>query len=225
MVLHNGIRSLAWGLGAFLFSAAILGHSAFAADWSERPPGGRQILYKGKLWPPYPRPTGKEAKFLHQYHYAHYWPHPQNCEDRGNVRAALNSQVANGWIDATTLYEYHFDKTTNQLNSAGMAHLEYILYRVPSIHRSAFVQMSESPQVDQIRLANVQTSASTILQGDPLPSMALRRARAYGTSAQEIDMISRNYLSGTPTPRLPVSSGSGGGGAAAGGDGGGGMGD
>ena len=226
MLCHGWKRLVLNGLGAILLSVSAFANFLFAADWTVRPVGGRQVTYKGKLWPPFPRPTGKEAKCIHQYHYGHYWPFPQNCEDRNNVRSALNTQVAQGWIEATTLYDYHFDKSTNQLNSAGLAHLEYILFRVPSMHRSAFVQMSKSGQIDQLRLANVQESANELLQGDAMPSLALRRARAYGTSAQEIDMISRNYLSGTPTPRLPISStGSGGGSGDSGAGGGGGSGD
>jgi len=167
-------------------------------------PGGRQTEYKGRFWPPFPRPVGKEAKWIHQYHYAHYWPYPQNCEDRVSVTNALNLQAANGWADATTLYHYHFDPETSQLNSSGMAHLEYILFRTPVHRRTVFVQMSPSVQIDQTRLASVQNVAGVLSQNAGIPEIALRRARAYGTSAEEIDVMSRRYIGSAPAPRLPV---------------------
>jgi hypothetical protein len=99
--------------------------------------------------------------------------------------------------------------------------LEYILFRVPGQYRSAFVQMSNSPQNDQQRVANVQAAASTLLNDGNLPPITLRRARAYGTPAAEIDMISRQYISSTPVPRLATSGSASG--ASAGSSGGGGS--
>lgn len=185
-------------------------------DSASRPPGSRQFEYKGKLWPPFPRPTGKEPKFIQQYHYTHYWPHPQSCEDQSSVRNALSMQVANGWVEGTTLFNYHFDPETEQLNTAGMAHLEYILFRVPAQRRSVFIQISASAQTDQARLTSVQNSMGSMLQNNNLPPVAMRRTRAYGTSAEEVDLISRKYLSGAPSPRLSVSGASGGAAGAAG---------
>lgn len=210
MVMGNWRKRVASGLLGTAAVVSLIGNVAFAADWSERPAGGRQIQYAGKCWPPFPRPTGKEQKCVHQYHYAHYWPHPQACEDISSVRNALNMQGANGWVEGTTLFNHHFNADTNQLNSAGIAHLEYILFRVPGQYRSAFVQMSNSPQNDQQRVANVQAAASTLLNDGNLPPIALRRARSYGAAAAEIDMISRQYISSTPTPRLGTTSSTGG---------------
>lgn len=215
MIIGNWRKRVAAGLLGTAAVVSLIGNVAFAADWSERPPGGRQIEFKGKLWPPFPRPTGKEAKCLHQYHYAHYWPYPHSCEDISSVRAALNVQASNGWVEATTLFNHHFNADTNQLNSAGIAHLEYVLFRVPGQYRSAFVQMTNSPQSDQMRVANVQAAASSLLNDSNLPPIALRRARSYGTSAAEVDMISRQYMSSTPVPRLGTTSATGGGGASA----------
>ncbi len=198
-------RSCLWGLATFV---SLSGGLAFGLDHAEGPPGDRQVEKCGKLWPPFPRPVGKKARCVDQFHYTHYWPYPHTCEDQSSVRAALNMQATNGWVEGTTLFNYHFTKETNQLNSAGMAHLEYILFRVPSQHRAAFVQMSNSAQADQARVASVQAAASGMLQDASLPPIALRRARAYGANAEEIDMISRKFLAGTPTPRLTGNAGS-----------------
>jgi hypothetical protein len=195
---------------------SLAGNLALAGDDIERPPGDRQIQHRGKLWPPFPRPVGKPARLVDQYHYTHYWPYPHTCEDKSSVRAALDLQASNGWIEGTTLFNYHFDKETNQLNSAGIAHLEYILFRVPGQHRAAFIQMSSSAQSDQVRVSSVQAAAGELLQDGNLPPIALRRARAYGANAQEIDMISRKFIGSTPTPRLGGNAGASAGGGATG---------
>lgn len=204
-----------WSRGTWscvLGAAALVGWAgsfAFAADYCvERPPGDRQVEHCGKLWPPFSRPVGKPARCVDQYHYTKYWPYPQTCEDRNSVKNAWNAQATNGWVEGTTLFNYHFTRETNQLNSAGVAHLEYILFRVPNQHRAAFIQMSNSAQGDQARVASVQAAASQLLQDGSLPPIALRRARAYGANAEEVDMISRKFLSATPTPRLSGNSGS-----------------
>lgn len=202
MFLGTWRKRLASGLVGAAAVATVMGSLVHAADWSERPPGGRQIEFKGKLWPPVPRPTGKEAKFIHQYHYAHYWPYPQSCEDTNSVRNAWAAQASVGWVEGTTLFNHHFNADTNTLNSAGVAHLEYILFRVPTQYRTAFIQMTNSQQNDQMRVANVQATASSLLNDGSLPPIALRRARSYGAAAAEVDMISRKYIQSTPTPRL-----------------------
>lgn len=188
---------------------SLLGNQGFAADYGDRPPGSTQKFFKGKFWPPFPRPEGKEASCWTQYHYAHYWPYPHTCEDTSSVRNAQNIQVSNGWVEGTTLFAHHFNAETNQLNSAGVAHLEYILFRVPAQYRTAFIQNSGSAQSDQLRVANVQAAASNLLGDNSLPPIALRRARSYGASAAEVDMMSRKWISGTPTPRLPSAGASG----------------
>ncbi len=206
MILGYWRKPLVCGLLGMAAVVSLLGHPGFAGDPGDRPVGSNQKEFKGKLWPPFPRPEGKMAGFWQQYHYAHYWPYPHSCEDQSSVRAALNLQASNGWIEGTTLFNHHFNTDTNQLNSAGLAHLEYILFRVPGQYRTAFVQMSGSAQGDQARVANVQASASSLLNDGNLPPIALRRGRAYGTSATEVDMISRQFISSTPKPRLSMGS-------------------
>ena len=201
----RGTRSCLLGVATFV---CLAGSLAFAYDQVERPPGDRQFERCGKLWPPFARPVGKPARCVDQYHYTKYWPYPHTCEDRNSIRNAMSLQATNGWVEGTTLFSYHFTKETNQLNSAGIAHLEYILFRVPGQHRAAFIQMTNSAQADQARVTNVQAAASNMLQDASLPPIALRRARSYGANAEEIDMISRKFLSGTPVPRLNGNAGS-----------------
>lgn len=223
MFENNFWRRISAGLMGAIAVCSLAGSACFAGDGLDGPPGSRQVEYKGKLYPPFGRPTGKEAKWSTQYHYGHYWPYPQNCEDRLSVHNALNAQMNNGWIEATTLFSYHFDPETEQLNTSGQAQLEYILFRTPVQRRQIYVQISPSAQADQARLTSVQTAAGAMLPNGGIPSISMRRARAYGTSAEEVDLISRRYMGGAPTPRLPItgaaagSGGAGGGGSSSGG--------
>src|SRR6478672_2887019 len=88
-----------WGFAVILSLSAGL---VRADDLADPTPGDRQVEYKGLMWPPYPRPRTKPARHIDQYHYTHYWPYPQNCEDRASVRAVINIQAANGWVENTT---------------------------------------------------------------------------------------------------------------------------
>lgn len=190
---------------------------ATAGDGASDPtPGLRQKEHKNKLWPPFPRPTTPKAKWHDQFHYAHYWPYPQACEDRNSVRNALDQQVRNGWIAETTLYDQHFDPVTHQLNNSGKHHLRWILVSVPMQHRTAFIQMTSHPQFDQARLASVQDSAGEVVRDGQLPPILMRQTLNHGTSAQELDSLRRKYIASQPIPRLPVSSISGGGASSAG---------
>ena len=57
-------------------SHAVPGSDQWWAEKAALPVGTRQKCWKGKLWPPYPRPTGPKQQFTHLYHAAHYWPYP-----------------------------------------------------------------------------------------------------------------------------------------------------
>ena len=87
----------------------------FSQEWyAERagdPPGTRQIDSHGKLWPPYPRPVGRKQTKLHAYHYAHYWPYPQNCEDEAYVRNIIDLQAGTSQCTDAPSTAYSVKKT------------------------------------------------------------------------------------------------------------------
>lgn len=176
-------------------------------DWyGERscdPPGSRQVMKYGKLWPPYPRPAGKGQTFWHKYHHAHYWPHPYNCEDRAYVRDALQQQAGNGWEIATTLHDYHFDPETHRLNTAGDAHLRWILTQSPLQYRTAYVAKGMTQEVSQFRLSQVQQIAQEVCEGT-VPPILLKQDSFLGRPAVEIDTLRRLELQSIPQPRLFV---------------------
>lgn len=176
------------------------------ADY-EQFPGATQKERKGLLWPPFSRPTGKEAPLARQYHYNKYWPYPHTCEDRNAVRSAMAQQRHEGWISETTLYDLHFDPSTQQLNSSGIAHLKWILYETPHQFRTIHVAGVAASEINQIRLTQVQQSASELLGNGPegIPPIQLRKfARPSLTPAQDIDMLRRSWVSGMPSPRLAI---------------------
>ncbi len=179
------------------------------------PIGTRQVEKYGKQWPPYPRPTGRGMTFWHKYHHAHYWPHPYNCEDREYVQNIVRQQANIGWEGATTLHDYHFDPETNRLNSAGDAHLRWILTQAPSQYRTAYVSRGSSDVIGQVRVAQVQVAAQAMVGGN-VPPILMKNDAFLGRPAIEIDTLRRLELQSIPQPRLFVI-GSGGGTAGGGG--------
>ena len=185
---------------------------------ASRPPGTRQIEWKGKLWPPDPRPTGKPQTYIHRYHFAHYWPHPFDCEDKASVRAISNRQLTNGWVEATTLFDYHFDDDA-ELNHSGRLQLRWILENAPAQYRYAFVQAAENTTMSQRRMDSVQKQAAEIVGDAQVPSIMLRVTSPFGRSAEEIVNIRKAELQTQPEPRVPFRSLSGmGGGSSSGGE-------
>ncbi len=183
-----------------------IGPCKWSEDWYEErahlPVGTRQVYHKGKMWPPYPRPVGPEQPICHRYHAAHYWPHPYNCQDRESVRSFINSHVNKGWEQHTTLYHYHFDEETAELNHAGRAHLQYIVDEVPDAYKAAFVQTGPTVAVSQARLASVQSTIETMVgPGFPMP-IELRRGGPVSTPAQQVDTQYRGWMQSLPQPRL-----------------------
>lgn len=176
-------------------------------EWYEEragdPPGTRQVYKYGKMWPPFARPQGKKLTFWHKYYYAHYWPHPYNCQDRDYVHGIFQQQANNGWEFSTTLHDYHFDKDTNRLNSAGENHLMWILTQAPVQYRTTFVSRGGSEQVGQFRMAAVQESARQVC-GDTVPPIILKNDMFLGRPAIEIDTLRRLELQSQPQPRLYI---------------------
>jgi hypothetical protein len=197
-----------------VFAGCMLGGLALLADdgprrysdeWFEERandmPGSRQKYKYGKLWPPFPRPTGKGQPFWHKYHHAHYWPQPYVCEDRAYVNDLIAQQSLTGWANATTLHDMHFDPETHRLNSSGESHLNWILNQAPVQYRAVFVAQTNSPQVSQVRVEQVRHYAEQVC-GANLPPILLKYDAFLGRPAIEIDTLRRLELQSIPQPRL-----------------------
>lgn len=171
-------------------TAARAEREAYYAAKACEPVGSRQVYKHGKQWPPYPRPTGPANLPSHIYHAEHYWPYPYNCQDADYVRTISSSQVSNGWVTMTTLYDYHFDET-QQLNESGRMQLRWILENAPTRHRYAFVQAGADNATSEIRAAAVKTEAIRQVGPDQVPPVLVRVTSPLGRPAEEIDDIRR----------------------------------
>jgi hypothetical protein len=205
-----------WWMGAAVAGVMTLSASTSFAGWPFSraaedcacyPPAGiRQFHYAGKTWPMQARPSGPADRWVDRFYNTHYWPDPHRFEDRCWVRNAFAIQRENGWVDATTLNDQHFDSVTQQLTLSGRRHLMWIARYAPTNRRTAWVASAETEEITQLRLANVQREAARFGRGNG-PQILVRDSIEYGTPAEEIDFIRRSWLSTMPPPRLaaPVS--------------------
>jgi len=172
------------------------------AEKSGLSPGIRQKHRHGKSWPPWTRECGEGQEFTHAYHHAHYWPYPYAQMDRAYVRNLSDQQVSGGWINATTLYEYHFDADTSDLTQPGELKLRWIIETAPVKHRLVFVQAGQDTEISQARWENVQATATRMVGEENLPPIMTRVTRPYGRPAREINQLQLLRLSSMPKPRI-----------------------
>jgi hypothetical protein len=175
-----------------------------SAEWyelhAESPPGARQKYRYGKMWPVQARPCGPSQTCVQKYHTAHYWPHPYNIQDRSSVRSVYQMQVANGWQTATTFYSYHFDETTNELNSAGMQHLAWLVTHVPAQHRQAYLAITANAEAHTAHLMSLEESlAKTTGEQGAIPVIP-RAAATLGRPASEVQGILNGAAEGALPP-------------------------
>ena len=179
-----------------------------SAEWyegqAEAPVGARQVHKYGKDWPPYPRPTGPRQQFSHIYHANHYWPHPYVCHDRAAVNELSEIQIQNGWIEETTLFDYHFHPETNELNHSGKLHLRWIIENVPINRRTAWVQAGQDVAMSTARQAAVRNSAVEMFGEANVPPIMVRITSPVGRPASEINEIRKKEMSTIINPRVKL---------------------
>ena len=168
---------------------------------SGSPVGSRQKYKKGLLWPPRPRPTGPPQTFCQKYHAATFWPWPYVCQDRAIVYATSQTQIDNGWITATTLYDFHFNPETGELNTSGRRQLQWILTHVPPDHQQLYVASSFKPQVTTARTSSVETEVATLTGGRSMP-IQLRAADPLTRNATVVEQIDRAAITNLPLPTI-----------------------
>ncbi|WP_437188485.1 hypothetical protein SH668x_001932 [Planctomicrobium sp. SH668] len=178
------------------------GTPEYYAERASDPPGARQLYRHGKLWPPVPRPVGPNQLFVHRYHTAHYWPHPYICDDREAVNAIAYTQVQNGWLKETTLYSYHFDPVSNELNSSGVNHLRWIMMNVPVEYRSIAVANDYRAEVTAARASNVERELVQLMGANSGIQVATRYAEPVGRPAKEVQAIFEAATANAPPPIL-----------------------
>jgi hypothetical protein len=133
-------------------------------------------------------------------------------QDRSIVHELAQRQADNGWIVATTLYDYHFSPDSHELTRAGRLQLRWILENAPLSHRMIFVQAADEAATSQLRLKNVIDTAGQIVGKENAPSVMLRVTSPLERPAEEVRIIRDAELKSQPKPRItnPVQSGGGG---------------
>lgn len=163
------------------------------------------------MWPPEPRPVGKPLPWIHRFYASHYWPYPYTAMDQADVNLVSNLQIANGWQSLTTFYPYHFDEQTNELNSAGLQHLHWLLQNVPVEHRQAFLAMSPDSLINDRRMSSMHSSVERLVGDARSLPIALRASTQIGRPASEIDNIFKQRIENMDSPVIPFAAATGGG--------------
>lgn len=180
------------------------------AWWREKAaitPGVKQQYWRGKIWPAVPRGSGPEQPLTHIYHSQHYWPTPYTDQDEQSVAAICEAFASRGWEDQTTLYHHHFDTGTDQLNRAGLRHLEYVIETVPQDRKRVYVQATRDLDRDLRREQSVRLAMLQQRVADGEIPLAFRNCSETGRPAAEVESIRSQYLTSTPLPRIPLPSG------------------
>jgi hypothetical protein len=167
------------------------------------PIGQRQAYHHGKYWPVEPRPWGKPLPWIHRYHHSIYWPDKYTPMDQADVVNISDMQVANGWTSLCTFYPYHFDATTNKLNSSGVKHLQWLLSSVPVHQRQAFLSMSPDAAVNDRRMSSLGESVTALVGDSNALPITMRVSNQIGRPASEIDAIFKQRLENMDSPVIP----------------------
>lgn len=185
------------------------GMKKYSPEWwsyaSSLPVGSRQNYRKGKLWPPQPRPTDPQQPYSHQFHAAHFWPHPYNEQDQCIVRVFEEAQIAQGWKKATTLYDYHFDPETQQLTRSGRQQLLWIIQHAHEHRRITYVQLSTERHVNEARLASVKQSLMDMVGNTDSMTVLLDATSPVFRPAHEVDLYQKAWVEGMIPPHIPYS--------------------
>ncbi len=166
------------------------------------PVGARQKCHHGKLWPPFPRPSGPHQRCIHKYHAATYWPWPYVCQDRAVVYETSYNQIANGWLTATTLYDYHFDAQTHELNSSGRRHLAWIVSSVPEQYRRIVISAEFDSPVNQTREQSVHAEMAQLV--GPEHTMPVVLQQSINPAVRNAGVVEQIHRSATDSMLLPV---------------------
>lgn len=141
------------------------------------------------------------------------WPEPFAAPDRETVRTPFKTQIAKGWMLEATLTNNHFDPKTNELNSAGVAKVKWLV-RLPDANRRAvYILRGDDNAATSARFYSTNAAVGKFaLQGSQPPVMVSDLA-PRGWPAEGVDTIQQQFQASQPPPTLNGGGGGGGGGA------------
>lgn len=186
------------------------GMKKYSPEWwaytGSLPVGTRQVHRYGKLWPPRPRPTDPQQTFMQQFHAAHYWPTPYVQHDRDIVKVFEAAQINQGWKNATTLYDYHFDKVTHNLTKSGREHVLWVMQNPARCESVLHIQASTEKSINTMRLASVSNYLAEIssLTGRTM-NVLLDVTTPITRPAVEVQMYQKAWLDGMIAPHISTS--------------------
>jgi hypothetical protein len=137
------------------------------------------------------------------YHRNAHWPKPFIYPDRDAYHAPFATMVAKGWQRQNTLGDYHFDRNTHHLNSAGKAQVRWIATQTPPDRRTVFVYRGPNSEVTSIRLDSVQRHMVNSVAEGELPAVVDVGTPPLQRPGEHIDHIQNRVISGMPDPVLP----------------------
>jgi hypothetical protein len=123
--------------------------------------------------------------------------------DQDVVRSVMQSQVDNGWQEATTLHIYHFDAQTHELNSSGQEHLRWLLTHAPVQYRTAHVAAGPNPEINSQRVMAVEQHIVALIGQPGTIPVLLRMTDPTGTPADQVKNIFDQAEKGRTPPIIP----------------------
>jgi hypothetical protein len=137
------------------------------------------------------------------------WPYPFKCADQMAVRAPFEIMKDNGWRRENTLGHEMFTFENNELTSAGVHKVKWIVTQAPIHRRTVWVLRADSEESTTARVDQVQQLVQNILPEGALPEVLVSDRPPGGISGQYLDAIDRSMRSSVPPPRLPSAPGTG----------------
>jgi hypothetical protein len=138
------------------------------------------------------------------------WPEPFNHWDRHAALAPWIVQINRGWELQNTVGDFHFNRETNQLTTAGEHKVHWIIYEAPIHRRTVFVQRGATADETATRIDAVQRTVARLMPEGPLPEVMATIMSPPGAPADAIDQVYRGRAAAAPAPVLPSSSSAGG---------------
>ncbi len=133
------------------------------------------------------------------------WPEPFLGPDRAAVHAPFCTMVSNGWRKQNLLGEYHFQPDTGELTEAGRNKVRWILTVCPEQHRLVYIHNAATKKETAARRKAVEQLIAQLAPENP-PPVLTTSIPDEGWSAQQADLIGREYQKSIPKPRLPDAS-------------------
>jgi len=146
------------------------------------------------------------------FHRMNCWPKPFEASSQSVVRNNLTAYVNRGWQLNNTLSNHMFDTATQQLTTAGMIKLRWIMTQAPLNRQMVFVLQGRTKEDTSVRLKSVKRAVAQ-LREQKSDAVHLTHRQPWGGSGEYFQSVDSSYKSSIPRPRLPKRTGTTGGGS------------